>query len=296
MPRFTLEEVLSATDGQLLLRTLRRDFTGVSTDTRTLQPGDLFFALKGEHHDGHRYLKDAQQKGAAGAVVADVVPGVRRRHTDDGDWILIEVTDTLYALGKLARYNRNRSRIPVIAVTGSVGKTTTKEMTAAILEQYGPVLKSHANYNNEIGLPQTLLQLTSEHTAAVLELGMRGRGQIAYLTSLCRPTVGVITNIGLSHLEYLGTPEEIAQAKAELLDSMSPTATAVLPADDAFFPLLQLHARGPVVTVGNSESCDAWASATLPDDDGCPRFILHAGARQPPFVWVCPAATRWPMR
>ncbi|MHB9025646.1 MAG: UDP-N-acetylmuramoyl-tripeptide--D-alanyl-D-alanine ligase [Armatimonadota bacterium] len=283
MPLFTLEEVINATRGQLLLRGPFAHFSAVSTDTRALQMGDLFIAIRGECFNGHDFLNEARKAGAAGALVEQPVPGARRRqYPPAGDWSIIEVTDTLYALGQLAQFHRERFHLPVIGITGSAGKTTTKEMAAAIMEQGRAVLKSQGNFNNEIGLPMTLLKLTKEHQAAVLEFGMRGRGQIGYLAALSHPTVGVITNVGLTHLELLGSREEIALAKAELLDELSPRATAVLPAGDPFFSLLQEHAPGPVVTFGEDPAADVSCGDIFLQEDGCARFLLHgAGARTP---------------
>jgi len=275
MATFTLREMLLATGGQLRLSGPAVEFSGVSTDTRALERGELFVAIRGERFDGHAFLEQAKAKGAAGALVEQAVSGVHRGETRFGEWHIIEVTDTQYALGQLAQHHRRRFRIPVVGVTGSAGKTTTKEMTAAILEQGRKVLKSQGNFNNEIGLPLTLFALDSSHQAAVLEFGMRGRGQIGYLAALARPTVGVITNIGLTHLELLGSQQEIALAKAELLDEMPATATAVLPARDEFYPLLREHAKGPVVTVGDAEGCDYWVSDTALGEGGCARFTLH---------------------
>lgn len=280
MALLTLEQVLAATSGQLLVSGPAIRFSGVSTDTRTLQPGDLFVAIRGERFNGHEFLDAAKQAGASGALIQEAIPGVRRRVTVPGPWTLIEVTDTLYALGQLARAHRRRFRIPVIGITGSAGKTTTKEMLAAILACNRSVLKSQGNFNNEIGMPLTLLGLDEAHQAAVLEFGMRGRGQIGYLAALALPTVGVITNIGLTHLELLGSPEEIALAKAELLDQMSEKALAILPGDDAFLPLLRDHARGPVITFGLAEGCDVWASDACLGDDGGMRARLHTPSEE----------------
>jgi UDP-N-acetylmuramoyl-tripeptide--D-alanyl-D-alanine ligase len=276
MATFTLQQVLEATSGQLLLSGPTARFTGVSTDSRAIAPGALFVAFKGERFDGHDYLDVVHEAGAAGALVQHGVPGVARRKFARGDWTVIEVTDTLYALGKLAQMHRRRFHIPVVGITGSAGKTTTKEMTAAILAREFTVCKTAKNLNNEIGLPQTLFGLTAEHTAAVVEFGMRGRGQIGYLAALAEPTIGVITNIGLTHLELLGAQEEIALAKAELLDEMPAGAAAVLPRDDAFFPLLYEHARGPVATVGLTVEADYSAADITLGADGCARFTLHA--------------------
>ncbi len=274
MASYTLEQVLLATRGQLLLSGPERRFSGVSIDTRTLQSGELFVAIRGERFNGHDFLSLAREKGAAGAVVMEQVSGTHRGYLKHGDWNVIEVTDTLYALGQLAQYHRRRFSVPMVGITGSAGKTTTKEMTAAILEQGHAVLKSQGNFNNEVGLPLTLFTLHEEHQAVVLEFGMRGRGQIGYLASLARPTVGVITNIGLTHLELLGSQQEIALAKAELLDEMPVGAVAVLPARDPFYALLCEHARGPVVTIGEDETCDYWVTHVALGEDGCLRFTL----------------------
>lgn len=281
MTLFALDQVLAATSGQLLVSGPTQ-FAGVSTDTRTIRPGDLFIALHGERMNGHNFLALAREKGAVGALIDEALPGVRRRHTVPGEWSIIEVTDTLYALGQLAHFHRRRFRFPIIGITGSAGKTTTKEMTAAILACERNVLKTEANYNNEIGMPLTLLRLTREHEAAVLEFGMRGRGQIGYLAALARPTVGVITNIGLTHLELLGSQQEIALAKAELLDEMPPRATAVLPRSDAFYPLLREHAPGPVVTTGTDDDCDYWVDDVALGEDGCARFTLYTPGEKLP--------------
>ncbi|HEY3416016.1 MAG TPA: UDP-N-acetylmuramoyl-tripeptide--D-alanyl-D-alanine ligase [Armatimonadota bacterium] len=290
MPLFTLEEVIAATSGQLLLRGPFSQFSAVSTDTRALQMGDLFIAIRGERWNGHDFLSDALKAGAAGVIVEQAVPGVRRsrEYPPSGDWAVIEVTDTLYALGKLAQYHRERFHIPVVGITGSAGKTTTKEMTAAILEQGRNILKSQGNFNNEIGLPLTLLKLTAEHQAAVLEFGMRGRGQIGYLAALSHPTIGVITNIGLTHLELLGSQEEIALAKAELLDELTPRSTAVLPAGDAFFPLLREHAPGPVVTFGEESTADFSSADIHLAEDGCAHFLLRGLGRETPVTLGTP--------
>jgi UDP-N-acetylmuramoyl-tripeptide--D-alanyl-D-alanine ligase len=274
MASFTVQQVLQATGGQLLVAGPATRFTGVSTDTRSLQPDDLFVALRGERFDGHDYLQAARAAGAAGALVEHEIPGVQRRATRYGDWTVIEVTDTLYAYGKLAQTYRRRFDIPLIAITGSAGKTTTKELTAAILAQGRRVLKSEKNENNDIGLPKTLLNLASEYEAAVVEMGMRARGEIDYLAAIAQPTIGVITNIGLTHLERLGSPEAIALAKAELLDAMPAGAIAVLPANDAFFPLLREHARGGLMTFGEHDA-DVVADDLALGDDLCATFTLR---------------------
>jgi UDP-N-acetylmuramoyl-tripeptide--D-alanyl-D-alanine ligase len=205
----------------------------VRVDSRSIEPGDLFVALRGERADGHSFVAHALERGAAGALVATAwnpnVPPAR----------LVTVADPLTALGELAAWHRSRFRPHVVAVTGSVGKTTTKDLVAAVLAQQWETLRSPASWNAEVGLPLTLLQLTEEHQAVVVEMAMRGPGQIRYLAGIARPETAVITNIGLSHLELLGSQEAICAAKAEVLDYLPRSGTAVLNADDAFYPKLR---------------------------------------------------------
>lgn len=206
----------------------------VVTDSREVQPGDLFFALAGEKTDGHRFVGEAFRRGAVGAVVDPA-----RLPAGEGGGPLLEVPDPLLALGTLAGWHRNRFQLRVVAVTGSVGKTTTKDFIASILSRQWHTLKSPGNRNTEIGLPLTLLEIGPEHQAVVLEMAMRGPGQIRYLARLARPDVAVITNIGLSHVELLGSREAIAEAKAELLDYLPRGGAAVLNADDDYFEFLK---------------------------------------------------------
>lgn len=225
MAEFTVQEILEATNGELLAGSIGAGVKGVSTDSRTVRRGELFLALRGEKYDGHNFTDQALAAGASALIVEekkDFPSGVA----------VIQVTNTLLALGKLAAYHRQRFPARVIGVTGSNGKTTTKEMIGALLGQKFKVLKSAMNYNNEIGLPLTLLKMEPTTEVVVLEMGMRGEGQIAYLAGLAGPTVGVVTNVGVSHLELLGSGEAIARAKGELIASLSKEGLAVLNADD----------------------------------------------------------------
>ncbi|HEY9611315.1 UDP-N-acetylmuramoyl-tripeptide--D-alanyl-D-alanine ligase [Allocoleopsis sp.] len=201
-------------------------FTDITTDTRSLKPGHLFFALRGERFDGHDFAAVAIERGAIAAITD------RRTGSQLNGVPQLQVEDTLQAYQQIARWWRDQFNIPVIAVTGSVGKTTTKELIAAVLSTQGNVLKTQANYNNEIGVPKTLLQLDSEHDYAVIEMAMRGSGQIALLTQIARPTVSVITNVGTAHIGLLGSEEAIAKAKCELLAEMPATGVAVLNHDN----------------------------------------------------------------
>ncbi|MEL7036252.1 MAG: UDP-N-acetylmuramoyl-tripeptide--D-alanyl-D-alanine ligase [Cyanobacteria bacterium J06592_8] len=199
---------------------------GITTDTRTLQPNQAFVALRGERFDGHQFVEQAIAQGAACAIVdSNFTP-------DRTDLPLLTVRDTLAAYQAIARWWREQCQIPVIGVTGSVGKTTTKELIAAVLKTQGNVHKTQANYNNEIGVPKTLLQLTLDHDFAVIEMAMRARGEIALLTQITRPTIGLITNVGTAHIGRLGSEQAIAEAKCELLAEMPETSVAILNHDN----------------------------------------------------------------
>jgi UDP-N-acetylmuramoyl-tripeptide--D-alanyl-D-alanine ligase len=221
-----LVNILAATPVNLSEEAASALLTGITTDTRSLKPGHMFLALRGEKFDGHDFAGVAVEKGAIAAITN------RRTGTQLNGVPQLQVEDTLKAYQQIARWWRDQFNIPVIAVTGSVGKTTTKELIAAVLSTKGNVLKSQANYNNEIGVPKTLLELGSEHDYAVIEMAMRGPGQIALLTQIARPTVGLITNVGTAHIGLLGSEEAIAQAKCELLAEMPTTSVAVLNHDN----------------------------------------------------------------
>ena len=270
-----LQEIITVTGGTLL-STGSEAVTGISTDTRSLRPGEIFIALRGENFDGHRFVADALYKGAAGVVLSSLPNGLAQSADARGKSI-IKVADTLLALGAIATAHRRKFSLPLIAITGSVGKTATKEMLAHILSKRREVLRTPENYNNEIGVPLALLALTEHHQAAVIEMAMRGPDQIRYLAELAQPVVGVITNIGPSHLELLCDEESTARAKAELLEVMGPQGTAVLNADDRFFPLLRELAPGRVVTFGLQQPAD-YQTAEVSSADGLSAdFVLHTG-------------------
>ena len=225
--RFTEAEVIAAT-GAVAVRPASGVFEGVLTDTRTLVPGALYVALKGERFDGHDFLGEAASSGAAGALV--------RRGTGAAQpgfsLPLYEVEDTLAALGALARFHRERFRIPIGAVAGSNGKTTAKEMVAAILRTRGEALASEGNFNNEIGVPLTLFRLGPEHTSGVLELGMSTPGELGRITRIARPDAGVLTVIAAEHIETLKDLDGVANAEGELFRNLPKGATAVVNMDD----------------------------------------------------------------
>ena len=232
-PRFTVEEVCTALG--LPRSGASAEFHGVSTDTRTAQEGMLFFALRGERFDAHDFLADALSRGVRGIVVE------AGRGPRSADAQVFEVADTTRALGALARFHRQRFSLPVVAVTGSNGKTTTKELLAAALGTVGPVLKTTGNLNNEVGVPLTLFGLRAEHRAAVVEMGMNHVGEIARLTDLALPTAGLITAVQPAHLEGLGDLETVARAKGELFRGLGTAAVAVVQGDD---PRIRAQAQG----------------------------------------------------
>jgi UDP-N-acetylmuramoyl-tripeptide--D-alanyl-D-alanine ligase len=222
---------------------------GVSTDSRVPTKDAIFFALKGERHNGHNFLWEAYKNGCITAVV-EYIP------SSPPPIPILKVDDTIRALGILAGYYRDRFPILCIGITGSTGKTTTKEMLAHILQAKYTVLKTEKNFNNEIGVPLTLFQLGKEHSALVVEMAMRGKGQIEWLAKIAKPQIGVITNIGPAHLEFFLSLEEIAEAKAELLHTLPQNGTAILNFDDRFFPFLRKQAPCPVLSFGFSPEAD----------------------------------------
>ncbi len=221
----TFAEVLAATGGVLTAGIGEPTFTGVSIDSRTIGSGDLFVAIQGPRFDGHDFVADAALGGAAAVLVHHEVEAPAALP-------LLRVEDTTRALGDLARHVRRQASIPVVGVTGSVGKTTTKDMAAALLATRGPVLRTEGNLNNEYGLPLTLLGLRKTHTAAVLEMGMSAPGEIRTLTGIAEPDVAVITRVAPVHLEFFDSVEAIAEGKAEILEGVRPGGTAVLNGDD----------------------------------------------------------------
>lgn len=221
---------------------------GLSTDSRTVEPGQLFVALQGEKFDATCFAAAAVDTGAALVVVPRPVSELAGRQ--------LVVPDTLWALQQIARFWREQMPAKVAAVTGSAGKSTTKDLLAAICGQAGPTVATIANENNEIGVPKTLLRLMPDDRFCVVEFGMRGRGQIRQLAEIARPDVGVITCIGEAHLGLLGSREAIAASKAELLPLLGTQGVAVLPADDFFFPLLRGMCSCRVIPFGTSAEAE----------------------------------------
>lgn len=247
-----VDTVLVATQGRLLRGLTSGEPIGFSIDSRTLKPGQIFIALSGERFNGHDFISEALQKGAKGIIASDqnaidklliAAPPL--------DFFIIHVKDTLQALQDLAHFHRMKYRhTPLIGVTGSNGKTTVKEMIAAILNQRYVTLKSQGNLNNLIGLPLSVLTLTDAHGAGVLEMGMNKAGEIKRLAEIAEPDVGVITNVSGAHLEFFDSLEAIMRAKMELIQSLPLEGIAVLNADDTFFPSMVQEVRCKLITFG----------------------------------------------
>ncbi len=226
MKSMTAVEIFKMSMGKSFKGSKETLVTGVSTDTRTLKPGELFIPLCGERFDGHNYIKEAFERGASGIISSKPYNG------DLEGKFVIYVNDTLKALGDIAKSYRGMFKPITIGVTGSVGKTTTKDLISSILSTKMKTLKTRQNYNNEIGVPLTLLELDSSYEALIVEMGMRGRGQISYLVDIAKPNIGVVTSVTEAHVELLGSIEEIALAKAELVEGIERDGTVVLNADD----------------------------------------------------------------
>ena len=257
METITLSQLLEAVNGKLLggNQNLDTPILRVDTDSRTIHPGALFIPLVGERFDGHAYINAALEGGAIGCLTA------RERESYREDKFYVKVGNTKRALRDLAAWYKGRFHIPFVAVTGSVGKTTAKDMIAAVLSTRYKVLKTEGNFNNNVGLPLTLLRLSKEHQICVLEMGMDKFGEIDYLAEIVQPEVGIITNIGDAHIERLGSRENIFKAKCELLPHIQKDGLLILNGDDAL--LTTLRGKTPVSTVffGQTEGLEYRAQA-----------------------------------
>ncbi|MFT4045506.1 MAG: UDP-N-acetylmuramoyl-tripeptide--D-alanyl-D-alanine ligase [Solimonas sp.] len=261
---FALSELAAPLDAEL--RGRDRRFSQVSTDSRAMLDGALFVALKGERFDGHAFVAQARAAGAVAALVSEFV---------DVDIAQLKVGDTLVGLQWLARLWRQRFDIPVVAVTGSNGKTTTKQMLAAILRARGPVLATQGNLNNHIGVPLTLLRLRGEHRTAVIEMGANHLGEIARLASIAKPDVGVVTQAGDAHLEGFGSREGVARGKGELFAGLGEHGVAAINAEDVYAPLWQqLAGKAAVLRFGLRDGVDVRALHVEPQAGAGTRFTL----------------------
>lgn len=276
---FSIGELVEATGGTIVQGREDSIIHGISTDTRQLAAGNLYIPLKGEHFDGHDFLEEALAKSAGGVLLdaghAAVSASLSKKA---GNCQIILVDDTLKALGNLARFWRRQVGRTVIAITGSSGKTTTKEMTAAILTQNHSVLKTEGNLNNLIGLPLTLLKLNKGHELAIVELGTNSRGEIKRLTEIAEPDIALVTNIGPAHLEGLKTLECVREEKGDLYRTMSKSGLAVFNADDEDITPLRRSWQDRVLTYGVKSPADVTASDIAKWGISGQSFVLNAGS------------------
>ncbi len=266
----TITEILQATQGNLIQGNPNTEIAQVSTDSRTLKEGDLFVALVGEKFDGHNFLEGVCQQGAIGVVVSKPVVEFSQLVPP----IIVQVNDTLVALGDIANCHRRKFDLPIVAITGSNGKTTTKDITTSVLAQRFSVFNSEKSYNNQIGIPSRLMQLGEADEIAVLEIGTSWPGEIERLSQITAPTVGVITNIGPAHLELLGSIEGVAKEKGALLTHVE---HAILNADDPMTSGLAGRVCGQITTFGWRNDADISAGEIEIDSFGTPTFTLRIG-------------------
>lgn len=238
----------------------------ICIDTRKITPGCLFVAIRGENFDGHDFIEQAYERGAVGVITSRAVAG----HSG-----VILVSDTRKALLDLARYYRGLFSVFTVGVTGSVGKTSTKEMIYAILSEDGETLKTEGNLNNEIGMPLTVFNLSHTHKSAVFEMGMSNFGEISALTHVCCPNVGVITNIGVSHMETLGSQENILKAKMEITDSMAPDAPLILNMDDPLLKNVNQMTQQPTMYYGIEDQQAEVTASNIRTVNGTTQFTIR---------------------
>ena len=248
MNSLSLSEIASLSATRLELGNSDLAISHVSTDSRTIKPGDLFVALCGEHFDAHNFLEQVAKAGAAGALVSrDPPPGLPQT------FAILRAADTLVAYQNLAANYRKTLPLKVLGITGSNGKTSTKDFAASILGRAFRVTKTEGNFNNHVGLPRTILEANSDHQFAVWELGMNHPGEIAALARIASPDAGIITNIGIAHIEFMGSREAIAQEKGALAEAIDPGGFVVLNADDDFSGSIANRTRARVIFAGIEE-------------------------------------------
>lgn len=272
MERLTLSEISRAVGGRIVNGSESTAVTSVSTDTRTLLPGALYVPIIGETHDGHMFIESALEQGAS-AFLTQREAGLCAPQ--------IVVEDTRLALGELAAYYRCRFSVPVVAVTGSSGKTSVKNGIAAVLAQKYRVHKTEGNYNNDIGLPLSVFNMDAGHTAAVFEMGMNNLGEISCLSKIVKPGISVITNVGTAHIGKLGSREGIMRAKLEISDGMSENGTLVLNYDNDLLRTVNTQ-KQKTVWVSASEKTDVYAKDIAKNSSGGADFVICYGDREIP--------------
>lgn len=273
--KYKVSDILEATRGLLLSGSQTVSFKAISTDSRTIEEGDIFLALKGKNYDGHNFAEAAFKKGAYGLLI-QMEYWKCMKEAIPPHVVTIGVSDTLKALGDIAAFERKRHPIRVVAITGSNGKTTVKEMTSSILDRQYRVLKTLGNFNNLVGLPLTLLKLTPTHEIGVLEMGMNHFGEIRRLTEIARPDIGVITNIQMAHVGNLGDIDGIMMAKGELFENMGEQGIAIINSDDERVSRLGAAFKGKRITFGMTAQADVGAYQVENRGIGGITFVLQA--------------------
>lgn len=261
----TVKQILAITKGKLLNGNEELVCGDFCKDTRQIKQGDVYVGIKGEHFDGSSLYEQALEKGARICLLQniDITEEIKKKYPTQA---IIKVENTITALQELAKYKRNLYQIPVIAVTGSVGKTSTKDMLASVIGKQYQVLKTMGNYNNHIGVPLTILGL-KEHTALVIEMGMNNLGEIRLLTNIAKPTIAVITNIGTAHIGILGSRENILKAKLEILEGLQEKGTLVINNDnDLLYQWNSTNTTYPVATFGIDNPSDVMAKDILKEE------------------------------
>jgi UDP-N-acetylmuramoyl-tripeptide--D-alanyl-D-alanine ligase len=278
MVEFYLDEIARKTGGKILQGSPSVSFDTFSIDSRSTRPGELFFALVARR-DGHDFIPDAVNKGAAGAVICQEIK------PPTPDVALVKVSDTLQALQNLAKEALSEKKIKMVGITGSIGKTTTKEFTSSLLSLCYQVLKSEGNYNNLIGLPLSILKLEDKHEVAVMEMGMSTPGEIGRLTQIAPPDLAVITNIKPVHLEFFNGVEEIASAKKEILEGLKPDGTAILNGDDPLVRKISKDFCGKKLFFGLSEDCHIRAQNIKSNGiEGITFELIYRGQKEKTFI------------
>ena len=278
MLELNLQEIVKATKGALLKEAYVKEIKAVSTDTRKIEEGTMFIALKGENFNGNNYVLEAFNKGAKIAIVDEVKCDLNELKEDVA---LIKVQNTRRALMDLAKFYREKLGLKVVGITGSAGKTSTKDLVAAVLSDKYKVFKTKGNFNNEIGLPLMILELDSTYDVAILEMGMRGLGQIKELAEIASPDLGIITNIGISHIEILKTRENILKAKMEIATFFDKNNTLVVCGNDDFLGALP-NAEYKIVKTGVGENFKIGAK-NIALEELSSKFTVYDGEKEEEF-------------
>lgn len=271
MDKITISEILDATKGEVIKKGIEVNYTAVSTDTRTIGFNSIFIALKGANFNGNTFSSEASLKGARVCIIDEICTPNEDFHEDA---YVIKVSDTKKALLDLAKYYRAKLGIKVIGITGSTGKTSTKDLVAAALSTKYKVFKTKGNFNNEIGLPLMIFNITNEYDIAVLEMGMSNFGEIHNLTDVARPDIAIITNIGVSHLENLKTRENILKAKLEITDFFSRTNTLIINNDNDLLKNIDSKIYN-ILRVGFVENNNDFSTLNYKLYDDSVNFVIH---------------------